>query len=136
MSIFEQASRAKCRFPSIRGLLSVEDLWDLPLTARNGLDLNSVAKAVNAELKLADEESFVETTNNPAKVGLQLQMDIVKHVIAVRIKEAEDRKNREQRLAERQRLLAALEQKQDESLRGMSAEDILKRIAEIDNVPA
>lgn len=132
MSIFEQASRAKLRFTSIKGRIAVEDLWDLPLSSRNGFDLDSVAKAVNADLKAAAEESFVATASNPAKAALELQMAVVKHVIAVRLKENEEQRARDARLEERRRLLQVLETKQDEKMRGMSAEEILGRIAEID----
>jgi hypothetical protein len=36
MNIFEQATRAKIRFSTPVGMLSVEDLWDLPLTSTQG----------------------------------------------------------------------------------------------------
>lgn len=130
-NIFEQASRDKLRFPSVKGRISVEDLWDLPLTSRSGFDLDSVAKAVNADLKSSAEESFVNTVANPAKRAHELQLEVVKHIIAVRIKERDDAKNREARLEERRRLLAVLEEKNAESLRGMSAEDIMKRLDEL-----
>ena len=37
--MFEQAARLKLRFETSRGLLSVEDLWDLPLTSARGASL-------------------------------------------------------------------------------------------------
>lgn len=37
ISIFEQASRQKLRFETSAGKLSIEDLWDLPLTSNNNL---------------------------------------------------------------------------------------------------
>lgn len=133
INLFEQATRAKLRFPSERGLISVEDLWDLPLLAANGFDLNNVAKAVNAELKTATEDSFVETSSNPAKARLTLQLDVVKHVIAARIKDRDDQKNRELRREERRKLLAVLETKQAAALEGKTAEEILARLAELED---
>lgn len=132
MNLFEQASRAKIRFSSIKGMISTEDLWDLPLTSKSGFDLDTVAKNVNADLKSAAEESFVATTSNPAKAGLELRMEVVKHIIAVRLKENEEARTREARLEERRRLLQVLESKQDEKMRGMSAEEIMARLAELD----
>ena len=37
MNIFEQAARQAFRFESPKGFLTVEDLWNLPLTQRNSL---------------------------------------------------------------------------------------------------
>ena len=65
-NLFMQATREKFRFESSKGDLSVEQLWDLPLTSRTGFDLDTVAKAVNADLKASNEESFVNASNNPA----------------------------------------------------------------------
>lgn len=133
MNIFERASRAKTRFQSTKGFISAEDLWDLPLTSRTGFDLNTVAKTVNAALREASEEDFVNPAVNTAKTNFDLQLEIVKHVIASKLADKLAAETREKRVEERKRLLAALENKQDEQLRGMSAEEILKKIAEIDN---
>ena len=136
MSLFEQASRQKLRFKSVKGSISVEDLWDLPLTSKAGFDLDTVAKAVNADLKDAAEESFIATVSNPAKAALELQMEVVKHVIAVRLRENEERRNRDARMEERRRLLQVLETKQDDKMRNMTDAEIQARIAEIDKTVA
>jgi len=66
VTIFEKATQEKFRYPSTKGLLTTEQLWELPLTAKSGFSLDDVAKAVNAELKAIDTESFVATAPNPA----------------------------------------------------------------------
>lgn len=130
--LFLQATRRKFRFPSNKGDLSVEQLWDLPLTSRNGFDLDTVAKTVNTHLKAASEESFVVTSSNPAKTTLQEQLEVIKAIIAVKLDEAAKAKMRSDRAAERQRLLEILDQKEDDELKGLSREEIKKRLAELD----
>lgn len=130
--LFLQATRRKFRFPSNKGDLSVEQLWDLPLTSRNGFDLDTVAKTVNTHLKAASEESFVVTSSNPAKTTLQEQLEVIKAIIAVKLDEAAKAKARSDRAAERQRLLEILDQKEDDELKGLSREEIKKRLAELD----
>lgn len=132
-NLFELASRQKLRFPSVRGELTVEQLWDLPLTSKSGADLDTVAKSINADLKASTEESFVATAANPLKERLQLMLDIVKHVIATRIAEADKARRREARAAERQRLTALLDKRNDEELAGLSKEDLQARIAALDS---
>ena len=73
-NLFLQATREKFRFESPKGDLSVEQLWDLPLTSRTGFDLDTVAKTVNADLKASNEESFVNVNNNPAVSRLQAKL--------------------------------------------------------------
>lgn len=132
MTIFEQAARRKLRFPSDRGSLTVEDLFDMPLTSRDGFDLDTVARAVNRDLKAEDEESFVDTKPNARRAELALQLEIVKHVIATKKQEAQDRLARAGRVAEKARLLEILEKKNDEALMGMTKEQVEARIAELD----
>lgn len=131
MRIFEQASRGKLRFPSSKGELTVEQLWDLPLQSKNGFDLDSVAKTVNTELKSMTEESFVSISINPASGVLALKLDVVKHIIAVRLAENEIVRQRTAKLAERAKLLDILADKQDEQLKALSPEEIKKRLEEL-----
>ena len=130
MSIFEQASRAKLRFPSIKGELTTEQLWDIPLQSKTGFDLDNIAKAVNREVKAVTEESFV-TEVNPANTRLTLAFDVVRHVIAVKIKEASIAAERHNKIAERDKLLDILADKQDAALKQLSPEEIQKRLREL-----
>lgn len=131
-TIFERAARKKLRFTTPKGMVSVEDLWDMPLQSKSGYDLDSTARAVNAKLKDAESESFVDTTTNPAKDGLQLQMDVVLRVIAVLKQERADAAAKETRRAERARIIEVLAGKQDEKLRGMSAEQLMAQLDALD----
>lgn len=131
MNIFEQATRQKIRFPSAKGELTTEQLWELPLTSKTGFDLDTVAREVNRDLKETAEESFVSTRANPARAHLELKLELVKHVIAVKITEADAREKAASRTQERQRLQEILARKQDAELEGLSVEDIQKRLAEL-----
>ena len=130
-NIFEQSTRQALRFPSVRGELNTEQLWDLALTSRNGFDLDSVAKEVNQRLKAISEESFVIKTSNPEKSDLELKLEVLKHIIAVKQAEADARRNAADRAAERQKLYDILAEKQDSALKELSVEDIQKRLAEL-----
>lgn len=131
MNIFEQASKKKLRFPSIKGELTVEQLWDLPLVSKVGFDLDCIAKSINSQLKSVADESFVVTSDNPAKGLLELQLEIAKHIIAVKIEVAETARNKAAKSAEREKLLGILAEKQDEALKALTPDELAKRIAEL-----
>lgn len=128
MTIFEKATQEKFRYPSTKGLLTTEQLWELPLTAKSGFSLDDVAKAVNAELKAIDTESFVATETNPAKATLETKLEVVKHVIAVRLAEDQAAKAKAAKKLEKEKLLAVLDRKQDAVLENLTEAELLARI--------
>lgn len=130
--MFEKAVRTKLRFPSNRGDLSVEQLWDLPLTSRGGFDLDTVAREINQSLKAATEDSFVTVRVNPLKDRFELSLDILKHIIQVKLAEAADAAKASARKAEKNRLVEILDQKKDQDLLSLSAEELQKKIAELE----
>lgn len=128
MSNFKKAARLKLRFPSVKGLLTVEQLFDMPLTSKSGFDLDSVAKQVNAGLRLASEDSFVNTKPNLEKDLNQLCLDIVKEVIADKIAENEANAKAVANRHEREKLLEVLQGKKDAALANLSEAELEERI--------
>ena len=123
MNIFENATKQKLRFNTDKGLLTVEQLWDLSLT-----NLDSVARGVNSELKSLTEESFVEIKPDVRKTILELQLELLKHIIAVKLEEKDKAAKTKERAEKRKLLLDALASKENEELNSMSKEDILKQL--------
>lgn len=133
MNIFEKATRQKLRFSSAVGVLDIQEVWDLPLIAKRSgaADLDSVAKEVNNELKSVSEESFVASTANPKKAELELKLEIVKHIIEVKLKEQEEAKAARAKAEEKLQLLNALHHKKEEQMASMTIEQIEARIKEL-----
>lgn len=122
-ALFVTASRLKFKFPTSVGQVSVEDLWDLPLTSARGANLDDTAKALHKGLKDADEISFVKPAVKKT-VELQAKFDIVKYVIDVKMAERDARAAADDKAAMKQKLLAKLAEKQDKDLDNKSADEI------------
>lgn len=131
-TLFITAARRKFRYESVRGDLTTEQLFDLPLTAANGFSLDDVARATNAELREQAEDSFVETRTNPRKGTLESMLEIVKFVIASKQADAAKAASRADRAAKRQKLLAAIESKDDAALSAASRDELAAELAKLD----
>lgn len=132
--LFLKAVRNKFRFNTQRGLLSTEDLWDLPLTSRNnGLSLDSIAISINSQLKELDTESFVKVTNNKQQQDLTDKLEILKFIIKTKQDELEDYKTKLEKSEKLAKLKEVLAKKEDESLINMSEEEIQKQIKELES---
>lgn len=121
--MFEAASRVKLRFESIRGILSTEDLWDLPLTSKSGFDLDTIAKFVNKYIKELEEESFVKVKSSASNEYV-LKLDILKHIINFKIEEAKNKKDLVANRDRRNKILGVMAKKQDDALEGKSFEEL------------
>lgn len=124
-NLFEVASRNKIRFNTNKGQISVEDLWDLSLT-----DLDKVAKAVSKALKEDTEESFIKPATR-VNTELTTKLELVKHVISVRLGEQEARKKAAEKASQIAVLEDLLMRKQLEQLESLDAESIKKQLAEL-----
>jgi len=132
-NVFLLAARHKYRFGSVNGDLLAEQLFDLPLTSRTGLDLDTIARTINASLKEAGEESFVNTRNkaNPSRTVLVNKLELVKTVIAVKEAEAEAKQDEKAKAARRAELREALADRQRDNLRSMSEEELKEQLAKL-----
>jgi hypothetical protein len=123
VNIFERATRLKLRFDTSRGFLTTEDLWGMPLTSGNGFDLDAIARGLHRRLKDAEEVSFVVKTSGAASSD-ELAFEVVKHVIETKLAEQEAAKMRAANREKKQKLLSLIAEKQDESLKASSVEEL------------
>ena len=123
-SIFEVATRQKYRF-SYKGSISVEDMWDLPVTA-----LDSVFKTLNAKAKQAQEESLLESkTKEDEETAIKIQ--IVRHIVGVKQTEELEREKAKENKEMKQRLLEIKVAREDKRLEDLSDAELDKLIAEL-----
>lgn len=123
-NLFESATRSKMRFP-FKGMISVEDLWDLSLT-----NLDSVFKTLNAEAKKSEEESLLNTKSKEDE-EISNKIEIVKYIVSVKLDEKKKREDAKKNAEMRQRLLEIKAKRQNAALENMSDEDLDKALAEL-----
>lgn len=123
---FIDATRRKLRFNTTKGQLSVEELWDLSLQS-----LDSIARAVNKQLKASEEESFIPTVSKRKDAESELALDILKYIIGVKVEERDAEKARVEKREKAARLKELLAQKRDAELTEKSAEELEKMLREL-----
>lgn len=123
--MFETAVRTKMRFP-FRGLVSVEDLWDLSVE-----NLDSIFKTLNAQVKKAKEESLLNTKSREDQV-LDMQIAIVKYIFSVKLEEENLRLRAKEQKEKKQKLLSILASKQEEDLHNKSVDEIKAMLDELE----
>ena len=131
--MFEKATREKTRFNSVQGMLTVEQLWDLPLTTtrNNVASLNALAIDIQKEINGSSEITFVKSNGNTGNVELKDKLAILVHIIEVRENEnqaALDAKAIKSKKAVLEELIA---KKTDEALGNKSIEELQKELAEL-----
>lgn len=122
VNIFEVATRSKLRFP-YRGQQSVEDLWDLSVE-----DLDTIFKTLNAKVKQTKEDSLLSVKSAESAI-LDTQIEIVKYIVTVKLREAEKRAAEKALRAEKQKILEIINDKKDEALKNMSVEELQSKLA-------
>lgn len=122
MENYKLASREKLRFQTPKGLLSVEQLWDLSLS-----DLDALAVALESEHKESGKKSFLVKSSAKDKTA-KLKFDIVLDVLSTKV----DEKNAASEAAEvkehNKKILTLIAEKQDESLKGKSIAQLEKML--------
>lgn len=125
-NIFEYATRNKVRFP-FKGMISVEDLWDLSL-----VNLDSIYKMLNKQVKQSEEESLLNTKTN-VDTELEVQIAIVKHIVSVKLEEQNAREQAAAKKAQKQKIMAIIASKEDEALHNSSVNDLKKMLDELND---
>jgi hypothetical protein len=121
--MFETAIRTKMRFP-YKGMISVEDLWDLPIR-----DLDSVFKALNKQAKQSQEESLLSVKSKEDET-LEMQISIVKYIVSVKVFEAEAAKQAKEQREKKQKIMELIAAKKEEALGNKSIEELEAMLAQ------
>lgn len=124
-NIFEYATKNKMRFP-YKGLISVEDLWDLPMT-----ELDKIFKTLNAELQQCQTESLLLPSVEGDRV-LDIQIEIIKHIFNVKLEEQKARERAAAVKEHKQKIMSIIAKKQDESLENASIDELNAMLSDLD----
>jgi len=130
-NIFERASRLRIRFESSKGLLTVEDLWVLPLTSKDNkgkVNLDDIARGLHREIQAAGDVSFVKPASDLDE-KLSVAFEVVKHVISVLMAERDAAVLEAQRQEKRKVLLAALAEAENKELTSGSIAELRAKLA-------
>lgn len=118
--IWIECIRNKYRF-EFKGLISAEDLFDLKLE-----DLDVIYRGLKKEEQELHGDSLIETAENPAKREVEAKIDIVKSIFAIKKVEMENAKRDLENKAQKAKILAIIENKQDQELSEKSIEELRK----------
>ena len=124
MNMFEFAVRNKVRFP-FKGLITVEDLWDLSVR-----ELDNIFKTLNAQMKKSEEESLLATKSKEDET-LSVQIEIVKYIVATKLAEIEVAKQSRELKEKKQKIMELISAKQDEDLHNKSIDELKAMLDEL-----
>lgn len=111
MNIFTAAAKEKVRF-EFRGIITVEDLWDLSMA-----DLDELFRSINGELKTQGGDGLIkDATMTDYTKNLQLQADLVRFVFEDKQADIDAAKAKAVLREKKKRILALIAKKQDDAL--------------------
>lgn len=118
--MYKQASKLQLRINTTRGPLTVEQLWDLPLTM-----LDALAVSLEEEYKKSGKKSFLAAKSKKDK-ELKLMFDIVLDVLTTKVEDAEAARLVADTKEHNQKILEMIKRKQDSELEGKSVKELEK----------
>ncbi|MCI8372559.1 MAG: hypothetical protein HFI75_09220 [Lachnospiraceae bacterium] len=121
---FEYAVRNKLRFP-YKGKISVEDLWDLSET-----QLDQVYKELKKQEQHLKEDSLLSRKTKEEEI-LEIQIEIVKYIVVVKLAEKEAMKKAAENKEKKQKILAVLAARDDKALEQASDEELKRMLEEL-----
>lgn len=116
-NIFEYATRTKARFPYLKGLIGVEDLWDLKKE-----DLNEIYLTLNGMKK--GDEGLISDQATDENRDITIKMEIVRYIFTIKGQEAEAALKAEENRQNKQKILDIIAEKKDGALHEKSVEEL------------
>ena len=115
--LFKVAAKKKYRF-NYRGLISVEDLWDLSVE-----DLDKIFKSLKSQQRNASEESLLQAVSKEDK-ELNNKIEIIKIIVADKLAASDRAKKAAAQRMRNQQILEIMADKEDAALKEKSLEEL------------
>lgn len=122
--IYKKALQENLRFETTKGLLTVEQLFDLSMTA-----LGRVVRNLNKQRRKDndDELSFLDETST-SDPTLELKFEIVKDIYQTKKQEREDLKNARSKKEHNDKILSLIAKKKEQDLENLPIEELEKQL--------
>lgn len=129
MEIFKKASKKKLRFSTPRGVLSVENLWDLNLEEIKELVIKAREAAKKSAGEITDAElSFLDAPAKAKATDDDLRFEILKDIYLTKKSEAEKATKRAEAKEKNKKIIETIARKQDEALERKSIKELEKML--------
>ncbi len=125
MEIYKKASKKKLRFSTNRGVLSVEQLWDLSREEIRHLVIvaRNIAKKSSGEIN-DSELSFLDAPVKTKATDDELRFEILKDIYLTKKSAEEKAQKKAEAKRNNQKLLDIIARKQDEALEKKSIKEL------------
>lgn len=133
MEIYKKASKKKLRFSTARGLLSVEQLWDLSIDELRQLIIKVRKDAKKSSSEVDDAElSFLDTPAKSKSTDDELRFEILKDIYLTKKSSEQKAMKRAEVKENNKKILELIARKQDEALEKKSIKDLEKMLETVE----
>lgn len=124
MDNFKQASKLQLRFNTSKGVLTIEQLWDLSMESLATIIRNIKKEIIKED---SDELSFLDQSNT-VDPTVQLSFNIVKDIYLDKKLELEAARSEAESKAHNQKILEIIKRKQDGELEGLTITELEEQL--------
>ena len=129
MEIYKKAAKKKLRFSTNRGVLSVEQLWDLSKDEIRQLVIKAREVAKKSSGEVNDSElSFLDAPAKTKATDDELRFEILKDIYLTKKSAEEKAQKKAEVKASNKKLLELIARKQDEALEKKSIKELEKML--------
>ena len=124
MDLYKKANKTKLRFETSKGILSTEQLWDLPVAT-----LNELAVSLDEQYKDSGGKSFIPNqTTTPKDKTIKLQLDVVIDILESKVKDQEKASKANETRLHNKRIAELIEKRKEGDMENLTVEELEKMI--------
>lgn len=124
MNLFVEATKKKYRFPTPKGNVYAEDLWDLSKS-----DLTKVYQTLKAEEKEAEDADLFESVSKDK--DLSNRIEIIKYVAAARLEQERDALKAKEKAEKKEFIKGLIKEKQYDELKEKDQDELMRMLEEL-----